>query len=130
MSHDCDCPDCMETDSRWAPYRETQRALKEDCPRGVHVAGLLRCTLGEPDSAEYWCKHCRCRVDKDGKEMSKEWTIADRYFYQAGPLPEDRVEPVVEQVKCPCKKHRTYKAVRKPTSGCEECWRFYVKVHP
>jgi len=67
MSHDCDCADCMATDSRWAPWRETQRALKEDCPRGKHVADLKRCILGQPKSAEYWCRHCKIDVTAKGR---------------------------------------------------------------
>lgn len=82
----------------------------------------------------------------------REWTIADRYFYQAGPLPDDEPEPrrcaicyrpendhKVRHIfkaaepaapKCPCKKHRSYQAKRKPQGNCEACWRFYVEKNP
>ncbi len=76
-----------------------------------------------------------------------DWSIADRYFYQAGPLPEDRYEALEEankkaeavvagamkaiaENKCPCKKHRSYQAKRKPSTACETCWRYYVKKNP
>ncbi len=29
-----------------------------------------------------------------------------------------------------CKKHRAYKAIRKPRSNCEACWRFYIRSNP
>lgn len=78
---------------------------------------------------------------------SGKWTIADRYFYQAGPLPEDRYPSLdeansrankmvngaieaIKESKCPCKKHRTYRAIRAPRTACEECWRFYVRKNP
>lgn len=70
-------------------------------------------------------------------KKASDWTIADRYFYQAGPLPEDRYDleskvasTLKGYLRSPCKKHRTYKALRKPRSGCEECWRFYIKTNP
>lgn len=66
MSHDCDCSDCQDTDSRWAPWRRTQKALKEDCPRGVHVAELERASS---DGCEYRCMHCKTPTDKKGKDL-------------------------------------------------------------
>lgn len=64
----------------------------------------------------------------------KDWTIADRYFYQAGPLPEDRVKDGIDLAtglgRCPCKKHRRYLAKRAPRTACEACWRFYVERNP
>lgn len=141
MSHDCDCDSCQATDSRWAPHRATQRALKEDCPFGRHVADLWR-SHGANGEPEYKCKHCNVWVTESGKAKEKavnpkEWSIGDRYFYQAGPLPEDRDEEerkkakaITDLVKCPCKDHRTYKALRRPRSSCEVCWRFFVKMNP
>ena len=32
--------------------------------------------------------------------------------------------------KCPCKKHRSYQAKRRPQGNCEACWRFYVGRNP
>ena len=31
---------------------------------------------------------------------------------------------------CPCQKHRRYRAVRKPRTACEGCWRLYILTHP
>ena len=59
MSHGCDCAECMLSDSRWAPYRAQQKALKDDCPLGVHVSDLKR---AGPGYVEYWCKHCKVDV--------------------------------------------------------------------
>lgn len=30
-------------------------------------------------------------------------------------------------MKC---KHKKYKATRKPSTGCIECWKFYLEQHP
>ena len=114
------------------------------------------------------CYYSKCSCSCHGKvdAVSSKWTIADRYFYQAGPLPEDRypsldaankraekvIEKAVEAIaeskgppqsvidsfmalpspvlKCPCKRHRQYKAMRAPKTSCEACWRFFVKRNP
>lgn len=63
MSHDCDCDDCKSTDSRWAPWRASERAKKEDCPFGRHVARLWR---ARADVCEYRCLHCDVIVTVEG----------------------------------------------------------------
>ncbi len=119
VSHDCDCSDCMETDSRWAPYRETQRALKEDCPKGKHVADLLRATItrdGKRDTAEWWCKHCKVLTDEKGNSLNLKIGVMARVHKK--------------DLTCPCNEHKRYLAKRPPRSNCEDCWRFFVKVNP
>lgn len=138
MSHDCDCDNCMETDSRWAPYRETQRALKEDCPRGKHVADLLRATItrdGKRDTAEWWCKHCRELTDKRGKPLVKYKALeeankrAKKIVAEAVTAISDRPE-VIREMFATCKTHKRYLAKRPPRSNCEDCWRYYIERHP
>jgi hypothetical protein len=64
--------------------------------------------------------HCGAKTDDDGNPILIN-----------PPEPTKAVETYNTSVyTSPCKKHRTYKAIRKPTSGCEECWRFYIKNHP
>lgn len=102
-----------------------------DCPRGIHVPEMYRCGTNIP--TEYWCMHCGTMTDESGKTVGPLAIANER----AGKMIRDAVELIedrkaFEQLdgKCPCKKHRTYRAIRKPTTSCEECWRFYVRMHP
>lgn len=145
----CNYEGCCRRECFYSCHGPTPK--EKDCTRGIHIAEVKRCVLGDPNSAEYWCKWCGVTTDSKGKPMPKEWTIADRYFYQAGPLPEDRYPDstisvpegngklVAGEIVCDsievrgeskCKKHRTYKAIRKPTTSCEACWRLYIQKHP
>lgn len=99
MSHDCDCYDCQRTDSRWEHKRKREKALVDDCPRGFHCPELLRCTLGDPDSAEYWCAYCKVRCTQDGQELWRKL----------------------------CDEHPRYRALRKPRGTCEGCWRAWIE---
>jgi hypothetical protein len=119
VSHDCDCDSCQATDSRWAPHRATQKALKDDCPVGRHVADLLRATLGEPGSAEYWCLHCRVLTDAKGRALSK-YRALDEATDAAKKLIVKAIDGVM------CLNHKRYKAKRKPRSTCEACWRIWL----
>lgn len=92
------------------------------------------CCQENCDSGPYLC-YCSCH--KRGKPKYDALDIAVEHSanliqtaVQAIEAAQDR--KAFEQLDdvCPCKRHRTYKAIRKPTSGCEECWRFYIKRHP
>lgn len=122
MSHDCDCDSCQATDSRWAPHRATQKALKDDCPRGVHVADLWRATVGvgAKTTAEYKCKHCRVTVDAEGK----------RSVLPMAELRADLNRKLLEDSAPMCPDHRRYQAKRKPRVACEGCWRRYIHIKP
>lgn len=80
------------------------------------------------------CGYSRCYCPCHGPRGMGPLAIANE---RAGKMIRDAVELIedrkaFEQLdgKCPCKKHRTYRAIRKPTTSCEECWRFYVRMHP
>lgn len=65
MSHDCDCSDCQETDSRWAYSRRMDRAKKDDCPKGTHIPGLWS-TNPRAGEATYRCDACQVWCDGNG----------------------------------------------------------------
>jgi hypothetical protein len=123
VSHDCDCDSCQATDSRWAPHRATQRALKEDCPFGRHVADLLRGSTSYVggkrfDTAEWWCLHCRVLTDAKGKVLKPKYKALD----DANKIAEKMILKAVG-----CLDHKRYKVKRKPRSSCEACWRLWLE---
>lgn len=119
MSHDCDCDSCQATDSRWAPHRATQRALKEDCPFGRHVADLWR-SHGVNGEAEYKCRHCSIWMTENGKALKSKYNALD----EANKIAEKIIIDAVKQVIC--LDHKRYRVKRKPRSSCEACWRLWL----
>jgi hypothetical protein len=80
--------------------------------------------------------YCGTKTDSEGNPLSK-YPALEEANRRASKIIADALEAIEDRNafehldgKCPCKKHRTYKAIRKPTSGCEECWRFYIRMHP
>lgn len=63
MSHDCDCDECMKTDSRWAPYRRAEAERKaamaactHECPRKLVLSPDQTKIIGAACSGcgQYW----------------------------------------------------------------------------
>ena len=55
--------------------------------------------------------------------------------YCTGPKRVIDMRPLRDLFKRPqdpkkCKKHRQYKAIRRPRTACEACWRRWVYLHP
>jgi hypothetical protein len=107
----------MENDSRWAPYRRQQLALKEDCPRGIHEPRLWR---GGPGYAEYRCVNCEVAVSPDGKAISP--------FGRDAPVKELKVEDLkLLGPSLRCEKHPRYQGKRRPRAICETCHYIWEK---
>ena len=116
MSHDCDCSDCMETDSRWAPWRAA-RAAKKDCDAGKHVSTMMRCTVGDPSSIEYWCTHCHALCTKRGSPLKRK-AVKKKMMTPSGTM----LLPALR-----CAKHPRYQGKRRPRASCEECHYIWEK---
>lgn len=94
---------------------------------------MSRCYACCQENCGYHRCSCDCHEEKKPvTTVAGEWTIADRYFYQAGPLPEEREEAKkAEETKqkqtslTSCTDHPKYELKRKPTSECKQCWRVW-----
>jgi hypothetical protein len=134
MSHDCDCSDCQETDSRWAYARRLKVAKEKDCPRGEHIVELWM-SHPPPGQGKYRCPACDLWTDSSGKHQHiwRELTTDD----VDGPrgcmcgAREPSEKPPTKTVEAPiCYLHKRYQGKRQPRVNCADCWRRYIHLNP